>query len=56
MWAPKLRLVKVADEDGDESLAIVVGGDTVDMGADDDEEDEDGGGGEGGDGDGKAEP
>jgi hypothetical protein len=40
--------MKVADEDGDESLAIVVGGDEVDL--DEDEEEE------GGDGDGKAEP
>jgi sorting and assembly machinery component 37 len=58
VWGPKLRLVKVADEDGDESLAIVVGGDTVVFGADEDEEEEEeeeeGDGG--GDGDGKAEP
>lgn len=50
IWAPKVRLVKMADEDGDESLAIVVGVDTVDL-----DEEEDGEEGEGGDGDGKAE-
>jgi hypothetical protein len=52
-------LVKVADEDGDESLAIVVGGDSVVFGADEedeDEEEEEEDGDEGGDGDGKAEP
>jgi sorting and assembly machinery component 37 len=59
IWGPKLRLVKVADEDGDESLAIVVGGDSVVFGADEedeDEEEEEEDGDEGGDGDGKAEP
>lgn len=43
IWAPKLRLVNVVDEDGEASLGIVVEGDAVD--ADEEEEDEDNGGG-----------
>jgi len=39
-YAPKIRLVRVADENGDESLAIAVGGDSVDLYADGDEEEE----------------
>jgi hypothetical protein len=50
IWGPKLRLVNVVDEDGDESLGIIVGGDTVDLDADEEDEDEDNG--DGGDNDG----
>jgi sorting and assembly machinery component 37 len=53
IWGPKLRLVRVADEDGEESLAIVqvVEGGTVVLDADEEEEEEeeeegDGGGNE----------
>lgn len=59
IYAPKLRLVKVADEDGDESLAIVVGRDAVVLDEDEEEEEEeeaDGDEGGSGGGDGKAEP
>ena len=41
---PQLRLVRVADEDGEESLGIIVGGDTVNLDADEEEEDEGDGG------------
>jgi len=37
-------LVRVADEDGEESLGIIVGGDTVNLDADEEEEDEGDGG------------
>jgi sorting and assembly machinery component 37 len=43
IWGPNLRLVKVVDEDGEESLGIAVGGDTAVLDAD--EEEEDGGNG-----------
>jgi sorting and assembly machinery component 37 len=59
IYAPKLRLVRVADEDGDESLAIVVGRDAVVLDEEEEEEEEeeaDGDEGESGGGDGKAEP
>ena len=46
MWGPRLRLVRVQDEDGDENLAIVIG-----LDADDEDEEESGGK----DGDGRAE-
>jgi len=43
MWAPRLRLVKMEDEDGDENLAIVIGDDAMGFDADEEEEDESGG-------------
>jgi len=51
MWGPRLRLVKMEDEDGDENLAIVIGDGAMVVDADEEEEDE--GGGD--DRDGKAE-
>ena len=45
IWGPKLRLVKVAGEDGEESLAVIVGGRGMDLDADEEEEDEGDGGG-----------
>ena len=44
IWGPKLRLVKVADEDGEESLAIVVRSHRVDLDDDEEEDDLDDGG------------
>ena len=38
IWGPQLRLVNVVDEDGEESLGIVVGGNTVVSDADDEDE------------------
>jgi len=58
IWGPTLRWVKVVDENGDESWALAVGGDTVDSDADEGEEeyeDEDENSGDGdGDGDGES--
>ena len=56
IYAPKIRLVKMADEDGDESLAIVVGRDAVVLDEEEEEEEADGDEGESGGGDGKANP
>lgn len=41
IWGPRLRLVKMEDEDGDENIAIVVRGDGMSLDADEDDEDED---------------
>jgi len=43
MWGPRLRLVKMEDEDGDENLAIVIGDGAMVFNADEEEEDESGG-------------
>lgn len=44
IWGPDLRLAKVVGEDGEESLGIIVGGDSVVLDADEGEEDEGNGG------------
>jgi sorting and assembly machinery component 37 len=43
IWGPELHLVKVAGGDGEESVGILVGGDTVVLDADEEEDEGDGG-------------
>jgi len=42
IWGPKLRFVRLDDEDEDENLAIVIGDETGDEDADEDEDEGDG--------------
>ncbi len=46
IWGPELRFVRVADENGDEGLAIAVGRDSVVFDVDEDEEEEEEGDGD----------
>lgn len=45
IWAPKLRLVRVADEEGEERLGIIVGGDAMVLEDEEEEEEDEGDGG-----------